>query len=344
MSKDGKPAWSAADCPADCYPDGAVATEVIRQIEDQRRSLDAGGAPFFLACGFKRPHLGWFAPQEYFDMYNTSELEIAKHTTPPQDSPAVAFSGNGEMCGMHGANCSTVDGIKLLAEDQHREMRRAYYAAVTFMDAQLLRVLEALEAQRLVDDTIVVFWGDHGYQLGEHGAWAKVTNWELGTRVPFVLAVPGVAGGSVSDALVEHLDVFPTLVEAAELPAPVDPITGRAQLEGRSLLPLLHGGLAAAFNASYSQIQRSENVQGLSVRSDRWRYTEWVKFDYARGVPLFNSSLGAELYDHSGDAEADFDAFENANVAASHPEVVAELAAALRWVHRPQSSSEPAVV
>lgn len=336
-----KPAWTAADCAPSCYPDGAVADEVVRQLGEAKHSLDDGGAPFFLTAGFKRPHLGWFAPQSFFDLYNVSSLAIAANRAPPAGAPAEAFSGNGEICGMDGVTCKNVGGYQLIPDAKHAELRRAYYAAVSFMDSQLLRVLDAVEANDLRKNTIIVFWGDHGYQLGEHGEWAKITNWELGTRVPLLLSVPGVPGGQVSDALVELLDVYPTLLDAAGLPEPVDNVTGLPQLQGRSVVPLLQahdGRAAAAFNATYSQIERAGSMQGVTVRTERWRYTEWVQFDYDNGFPIFTeNNTKVELYDHQGDVESDFDAFENTNVVSNpeHAQVVEFLAADLRWYHRP---------
>merc|ERR1712050_549563 len=122
----GKPVFSAAPCHASCYPDGAVADEVVRQLGEYKRSLDNGGAPFFLTCGFKRPHLGWFAPQAYFDLYNVSSIPLATNRQPPAGAPSVAFSGNGEICGMDGVACKTVDGYRVIPDESHASLRRAY--------------------------------------------------------------------------------------------------------------------------------------------------------------------------------------------------------------------------
>ena len=181
------------------------------------------------------------------------------------------------------------------------------------MDAKTKdRVLDALESTGLYASTAVVFWGDHGYQLGEHGEWCKVTNFELATRVPLILSLPGQQHpGAVSTALVEHLDIFPTLVAAAGL----DPPPG---LMGRSLLPLVDAPKSTAgFNASYSQITRGGKTMGASMRTDEWRVTWWGPWNYTSGAPRFDQQGELELYSHHGDTEADFDAFENENFAAT---------------------------
>ena len=172
MSKAGKPSHSGADCPDSCYPDGAVADEIVARLHKVAAARQAGSsAPFFLAAGFKRPHLGWFAPEKWFEQYPPNATAIAKHTTPPSDMPPVAFSQSLEICGMSDVSCGKINGTNFpaLPLARHAEMRAAYYSVVSFMDSQLGRVLDALEQTGLSNTTAVAFWGDHGYQLGEHG-------------------------------------------------------------------------------------------------------------------------------------------------------------------------------
>lgn len=155
----GKHSHKGAPCNASCYPDGAVADETIRSLSEL--ASDSAKRPFFLAAGFKRPHLGWMAPQSFFDMYNVSDVAVAKNRLPPKTMPKVAFSGNGELCGMDDVDCKVnADGYRLVPDARHAELRAAYYSVVTFMDSQLGRVLDALEATKLRDTTIVAFWGD----------------------------------------------------------------------------------------------------------------------------------------------------------------------------------------
>ena len=193
----------------------------------------------------------------------------------------------------------------------------------------------------LRSNTAIVFWGDHGYQLGEKGIWCKVTNFELATRVPLIVSIPGQQNpGGASMALVEHLDIYPTLADIAGIAIP--PAT-----MGRSMLHLVDapaswsatargGGYpnsgGSAFNASYSQILRNDGIMGYTMRTDRWRVTRWGKFSALTGRPDFESPpLGVELYDHAKDTEADFDAFENVNLATApgYTATVAELLLAL---------------
>ena len=331
LTKHSKPAFLAAPCPDSCFPDGAVADEAVRQIEAYGVGKDLENAPpFFLAVGFKRPHLGWFAPKKYFDVYaNNTDVVVAKHRFPPNAMPSCAFSGNGEMCGMDGVECAitngsgTVHGYNLVVEHQHLELRRAYYSTVTFMDAQLGKVLDALDRSGLQDNTIVVFWGDHGYQLGEHGEWAKITNFEDATRVPLLISLPhsvtnAQRDGQVqktSDALVELLDVYPTLVEAAGLP----PRGNKTQ--GKSLMPLINGtGAAHLFNASFSQITRihqaHQGKMGISMRTEKYRYTEWLDFDGTHVAKIKATASLPELYTHKNENINDFDGTENVNLAA----------------------------
>jgi uncharacterized sulfatase len=187
-------------------------------------------------------------------------------------------------------------------EAQAREATAAYYAAISFMDAQVGRVLDALDRLKLRDNTIVVFFGDHGFHLGEKGMWSKMSLYEVSTRVPMVIAAPGAATGKVSPRTVELLDLYPTLVELCGVPAPQG-------LQGKSLAPLLKDPAAAWEKPAMTVLKRGE-VLGKSVRTERYRYTEW---DAGR--------QGAELYDHSADPH------EQRNLARDpkHAKTVAEM-------------------
>jgi iduronate 2-sulfatase len=140
--------------------------EISRQLHNYGKAADANGGelakPFFLAAGFKRPHLGWFAPESYFDLYANTTVPLALNRKPPKGMPKPAFTGNGEICGMSDVNCTVVDGYKLVPEEKHEELRKAYYSVVSFMDSQLGLVLDALDASGLAASTAMAFWGDHG--------------------------------------------------------------------------------------------------------------------------------------------------------------------------------------
>jgi len=248
--------------------DGIVATETIRLLEDHRDK------PFFIAAGFYRPHCPYIAPKKYFDLYPVDKIVLPNE--PPDHLKSVPD-----------AAITTKPLYWGTSEQQRREVIQAYYASITFMDAQVGRVLDALERLKLADNTIVVFWSDHGYLLTEHGQWMKQSLFEESARVPMIIASPNAkAKGRVTARPVELLDIYPTLADLCGLPAP-------AGLEGRSLRPLLDNPLAKWDKAAYTQVERGPQGQrfmGRSVRTERWRYTEWDE-----------GKQGVELYDHAND-------------------------------------------
>jgi len=245
--------------------DGIGAAEAIRLMESHREQ------PFFLAVGFYRPHLPWIAPKKYFDMYPLEQIQTPQEPANDRDDiPPLALTVNPPNYG--------------LDTEQLRKCIQAYYASTTFMDAQVGKLLDALDRLKLADKTVVVLWGDHGFHLGEKGLWKKTTNFEDSARVPLIIAAPGAkAAGQASPRLAELVDVYPTLAEICALPAP-------NHLQGRSLRPLLDDPRQAWKDAAYTQVRRGGKVLGRSVRTERWRYTEW---DEGRA--------GIELYDHQND-------------------------------------------
>lgn len=256
--------WHEAEGNDEEQTDGKVASETIRMLEEKR------GEPFFIAAGFYRPHTPYVAPQKYFDLYPLEKIRLP--ADPPDDLndiPAPALwvkPSNWE-----------------LKPEQLRQAIRAYFAAITFMDAQVGRVLDALDRLGLADNTIVVLWGDHGYLLGQHGQWMKQSLFEPSARVPLIIAAPDVKrAGQSCKRVVESLDVYPTLADLAGLTPP-------ANLAGRSLQPLLEDPNRSWKSAAYTQVRRT-GFMGRSVRTERWRYTEW---DGGRH--------GYELYDHDAD-------------------------------------------
>jgi iduronate 2-sulfatase len=272
--------------------DGKVATEAIRLLEERR------DRPFFLAVGFYRPHTPYVAPKRYFDLYPLEAI------APPSD-PTADLADVPEP-----AQWVQPPNWGLPADDLRRSIQ-AYYAAVTFMDAQLGRVLNALDRLGLTNNTIVVFWSDHGYHLGQHGQWMKQSLFEGAARVPLIIAAPGYRHGAASGRVVELLDLYRTLAELAGLSQP-------AHLQGRSLRPLLVDPAAPWPHAAYTQVRRGPqgaHFMGRSVRTERWRYTEW---DEGR--------KGGELYDHANDPE------ERTNLAgdARYADTITELRGLLR--------------
>ena len=234
--------------------------------------------PFFIAVGFAKPHSPLLAPKIYFTQYEASNIPLPadfkpRPTLPEGFPPASLPMRNGDLF-------IARDAI----EPDARDMIRAYYACISFVDAQVGRVLEALDRLKLRDNTVVVFFGDHGYHLGEKGKWSKHNSlFEVGTRVPLIISAPGLPGnGQASARIVEFVDLYPTLVELCGLPKPPG-------IEGDSLVPLLKSPGAAWDHAAFT-VTKAGQALGQSVRTERWRYTEWNE-----------GKAGAVLFDEQAD-------------------------------------------
>ncbi|MAI74395.1 MAG: iduronate-2-sulfatase [Rhodopirellula sp.] len=270
----GALSWLAAEGKDEEQTDGMIATEAIRVMESKRQE------PFFLAVGFFRPHTPYVAPSKYFELYPVDKLRLPfAPINDRADIPTAAFAHNCPV-----PNYSLPKSTLLQA-------MQAYYACVSFIDAQVGRLLNALDRLKLTDNTIVVFWSDHGYHLGEHnGIWQKRTLFEQGARAPMIVRAPGQAGnGTSSPRVVEFVDLYPTLTALAGIQAP-------SGLAGRSLEKLLQDPIATWDGHAITQILRPADqrlatpVMGCSIRTERWRYTEWA-----------NGEAGKELYDHHAD-------------------------------------------
>jgi len=211
------------DVPDDAYFDGQIATAAIARLQRLADSRE----PFFLGVGFWKPHLPFNAPKKYWDLYDRTKLLRPGTDRMPVGAPEIAGHAWTELRGYGG-----IPKTGPLREGQIMELRHGYLAGISFLDAQVGRVLDELGRLGLAEKTIVVFWSDHGFHLGEHNLWAKTTNYELDTRVPLIVAAPDVRGGTRAGGLVELLDLYPTLVELAGL-------LQAADVEGQSLVPLL---------------------------------------------------------------------------------------------------------
>lgn len=287
------------------HTDGKVATQAIALLEKHRNG------PFFLAVGFYKPHTPWIAPSKYFDLYPPDRMALpVLDTNAARQLPKPALSSTQPW------------PYKGLTAAQARECKRAYYASISFVDAQIGRVLDAVDRLRLWDDTIVVFWSDHGYHLGEHGLWMKQSCFEESARVPLIIAAPGrKARGQSSPRVVELLDLYPTLADLAGVTPP-------AGLDGASLRPLLDDPAAPWGRAAFTQVQRG-GFPGYSVRTERWRYIVWD-----------DGAKGAQLYDHENDPQ------ELRNLAGNpaHAKTEAEMAALVKknWPARVQDGKAKA--
>lgn len=312
-------AYENLDVPDDAYPDGQIADEAIRRLQTAKTNSNT---PFFLAVGFVKPHLPFCAPKKYWDLYDRTSFKLAARQTPPEGAPEYAPQFGGELRQYKG-----IPEKGPLDEDLQRTLIHGYHAAVSYMDAQLGRVLDELDRLGLADNTIIVLWGDHGWHLGDHGMWCKHTNYEEATHLPLLISAPGVTKTNTrTAALVETVDLYPTLCELAELKTSSLP----QHLDGRSLVPTLRDPAVptkeAIFHAYPRHVGEYGEVIGRGVRTARYRLVEWKK----PGAPARTADL--ELYDYEADP------LETKNLATMQPEVIAQLRAILAT--QPEAKSQ----
>lgn len=254
------PAVESAKVGDDAYRDGRIARQALAQLESLARS----DQPFFLAVGFLKPHLPFSAPKKYWDLYDRNAIPLSPNPSPAAESPSFALDHR-ELRAYQGESSTEEHAV---SEARQRELRHGYFACISFVDTLVGQLIESLDRLGLREKTIVVFLSDHGFHLGDHGAWGKKTNYDHSTRAPLIISVPDMPHqGSKCDALVEYVDIFPTLSELAGLPTP-------GYLEGTSLLPLLQDPQRPWKNAVFSQFPR-DGQEGFAVRDREWLYVEW---------------------------------------------------------------------
>ena len=295
-------------------PDEEIADYSIVTME----RLSKQEKPFFMAVGFHKPHLPFVFPKEFLEKYPEDSIRLPSNPEAPAHMPPVAWWGYSDLRAYGDIKALNKSGAinSTLPDDVVRDLRRAYYSALSYTDSLIGKVLQSLEDLGIANDTIVSFWGDHGWQLGEHGEWEKETNFEVTTHAPMMVHVPGLTDqGVTTRALVEHVDIFPTLVEAAGLPELPLCDEQRSHLtltcrEGSSFLPLAKEPEKEWKNAVFSQFPRHGivifDVMGYSVRVDSARYTEWVGFNHTTFTPIWEHINGTELYDHSKDPDENY--------------------------------------
>lgn len=294
------PVTEIADVGDESYHDGAVASEAIRRLNSAAKQP----TPFFLAVGFIRPHLPFVAPKRYWEMYDPKQVPMPSVTTAPQNAPGYAATSFGELRTYAGVpEDSPID------PELTRHLIHGYYAATSYADSQVGRLLDALDGSAVADNTIVVLWGDHGWHLGDHGMWCKHTNYEQAARIPLIIAAPGAAKGAHSEAMIETVDIYPTLSELAGL-APPDAV------DGVSFAGVVNDPTATA-RQSVIHVYPRGNRLGRAIRTPRYRMVQWK--------PIGGSDQEAEyeLYDYRSDP------LETRNIATAKPDVLKDLQAVL---------------
>jgi uncharacterized sulfatase len=260
--------WGATAGTDDDQPDGQTARHVIATIEKQ----SAGGKPWIVGAGFHRPHDPFLSPQKYFDLYPPGTLKVYQDPAGMSPGPALAVPAGG-----------MAEAFNAFTATEREEFLRAYYAGVSFMDAQVGRLLDTLDRLKLWDKTLIVFSGDNGYHHNERNWWNKNTLFERSCRVPFIVAAPGAKAGQVCRSLIELVDLYPTVADYCGVAAP-------HPLAGQSLRPLLENPAAPGREAAFTLVTRGAAGYGQAVRTAQWRYIQW-------------SDGGAELYDERNDPE-----------------------------------------
>ncbi len=280
------------DVPDSAYYDGAQTDVAIQKLAE----LENTSKPFFFAIGYYRPHLPFNAPKKYWDMYDRQRIPLTSNPYLPEGVPVMAINTLREIRGYTDFRDLQHPTLGALDEDRARLLKHGYLASVSYVDAQVGRLLNALEDLGLDNNTIVILWGDHGWKLGEHNSWCKMTNLEIDARVPLILKVPGMPhSGAKTTGIVEFVDIYPSLCELIGIPTPDD-------LEGTSFAPLIEDPSRDWKKAAFTQFLREGNwiapdgveYMGYSVRTDRYRYTEWVNWET-------RELAATELYDHQHD-------------------------------------------
>ena len=325
--RDDCPVMQSPDVPDEALFAGRMTRAAVKVLRESRER------PLFLAVGYRRPHLPFVAPKRYFDLYRPDPGWLSLHREPAEGAPLMAwFNSDGyqglakrlglavsypptdeaEALRWNGFELRSYRGVPregALSDDIQLSLLHAYFACISYVDAQIGKLLDALDEGDAWSRTVVVLWSDHGWHFGEHGAWSKMTNYEVATRVPLLLAAPGLTRGGRTASLAELIDLYPTLCDLAGLEVP-------SHCEGRSLLPVLQDPSRAVREAAQSRFSRFKSHLGRAVRTSEFRYVEWTEKEGGAVV-------ARELYDHRVDPD------ETRNLAPENPEAVARLSALL---------------
>lgn len=315
-----KVAWYEYPLPENMHHDAMVANRAVDRLETLKHN------PFFLAVGFRRPHLPFNAPKKYWDMYSHHTFRIPLKNR-VKGAPDYAFANWGELRKYH-----LMPDTGYVSDEYAKKLIHGYYACVSFIDVQIGKLITQLKNLGLYENTIIVLWGDHGYKLGEYGEWCKHTNFELDTRIPLMVRAPGLdTYGTAGKSLVETVDIYPTLCELAGLQLP-------DHLQGSSFLNVLKDPSVFTNEVAFSQYPRSikreegkQRTMGTSMRTPEWRYTRWID-------RKTNEMISEELYDHRSSREEMVNLAQKPEFAQIMEEMRNEFDARYKQVHNlPQS-------
>ena len=305
-----KPSTEMLDVPDEAYGDGHVAKNAVRLIKE----LSNKEKPFFIAAGFKKPHLPFVAPKKYWDLYNPKNIKLSEWQKSPVGAPEFATHSWGELKSYTDINENILPS-GILNKTKQKELIHGYMAAVSYIDAQIGKLLDELENQGVADQTIIVLWGDHGWHLGDHGIWCKHSNFEQATHSPLIFSAPGTSKGIKNGSPVEFVDIYPTLCDLAGLDIP-------KYTDGISLKPIMKGEKTKVKDYAISQYHRGKTRMGYSLRNERYRYTAWFEMDYRNGEKaLPEKIIAVELYDY----KKDYNETKNLALEKSHSKIKKEL-------------------
>jgi arylsulfatase A-like enzyme len=271
-----RPPFECLDAPDDAYADGAMATWSISQM----KQIVSEGNPFFITVGFHKPHLPFVAPKKYWDLFDRSQFHIPEVTTQPEGAPDYAGQPGWELRNGTYSDVPLLDEGGPLPDETQISLIHGYHACVAYIDAQVGRLLDALDESGQADNTVIILWGDHGWHLGDHGFWCKHTNYEQATKAPLIISAPGFPTLGKATTMSEFVDVYPTLCELTGVAAPDG-------LQGKSLVPALKDPTAKIKDYSISQFPRGQ-ANGYALRTSRYRYVEWTKNGAIKDMELYD--------------------------------------------------------
>ena len=313
------PAWEAEDVEDTLYYDGAQAALAMRTLD----RLAQQDQPFYLGMGFFRPHLPFAAPKKYWDLYDRNAIPLATNPFIPEDAPVMSMNSMYELRVYDGFSYLKHPSVSNISEDTSRILKHGYYASVSYVDAQVGKLIQKLKDLGIYDNTIIIVWGDHGWKLGEHHSWCKQTNYAVDLQVPLILASPDQPNrGKQTYALTELVDLFPSLCDLAGIPKP-------GYLEGTSFVPLLENPDQPWKDAVFSQFHRRPRISpdggrymGYSIKTKDHHYIEWYQWNAETGMR--GDSVTCELYDSLEDPN------ENVNIAVKQPALAYRLSRDLK--------------